>query len=137
MEVLRCDILIPMLQFPYVTVGIPADHPLMCNLHIRVYPNHAKLCILLCQLMTQTIQIIIITDLIGERCVDQHRVIVFQCIKCKVQDRIVLIVTDLSLEEIGGTVVLLVCNLEDLLGKNDQSVLVQVYAVGQCLCKLL
>ena len=109
----------------------------MCNLNIRMYPDHTKLCIFLRQFMTKAIQIIIIPDLIGKGCIYKHRIIILQSIKSQIQYRIILVITDLFLEEIGRTIVFLVCDLKDLLGKHDQCILIQINTVGECLCEFL
>ena len=68
----------------------------------------------------------VVAHLLGERRIDQDNIVVVQCLHGQGQDAVILIIADVLLEKRAAAVIRLPGNLEDLLGEDDERVLVEV-----------
>ena len=68
----------------------------------------------------------VVAHLLGERRIDQDNIVVVQCLHGQGQNAVILIIADVLLEKRAAAVIRLPGNLEDLLGEDDERVLVEV-----------
>lgn len=125
-KVAPAQILIPVSQLPSVAVRVALDHSLVDDLGRGFDPDDGQRRALGGQLGLQVCDKGVVAHLLGERRVDQDNIVVVQCLHGQGQNAVILIIADVLLEKRAAAVIRLPGNLEDLLGEDDERILVEV-----------
>ena len=115
-----------MFHFPRVAVGRAPHHARLAHSGVGYDPNNAQLCAIFTELCAQILNVRRVANFPCERRVDEHGVRITQRLKRKVQDRLVLVVADVRFKKRRAAVIRFTRHFENLLGKRDQRVLVQI-----------
>lgn len=136
-EIAAADVLIPVRKLPSVAVGVAFNHALMHDIRGGLDPDHGQSRTLFSQFSLEVCDKSVVAHLLGEGRIDQHKVVIIQCLQRKGQNAVVLIIADILLKKGAAAVIRLPGNLEDLFGQYDQGVLIQIDDIVQLLCQRL
>ena len=121
-------VLIPMLSLSIM-------HALMNDLRRGLNPDNHEGGVFLSELFLQAFDVVHIADLAGKGGIDQHLVLIIQSFQSQIHNTVILVIADVVLEELAAAVVGLIRHFENLLGKGDERILIQIYYMLQTCCK--
>lgn len=98
-EIAAADVLVPVRKLPSVAVGVAFDHALMHDIRGGLDPDHGQSRTLFSQFSLEVCDKGVVAHLLGEGRIDQHKVVIIQCLQRKGQNAVVLIIADILLKK--------------------------------------